>query len=100
MAKIENHKYSIEEAFREKPINIVASNDFFSAKKAEYAKCKCYLTSSLAGLTVVGNNSSITRINNKLASFDGWTAESIDRRQTMLIDLAKEIWKVSEIEAI
>ena len=47
----------------EKPINIVASNGFFAAKKDEYRKCKYYLTSSIAELTPVGLNSSITRIN-------------------------------------
>ena len=50
----------------EKPINIVASNGFFGAKKEEYRKCKHYLTSSLVALTVVGKNSSINRINEKL----------------------------------
>ena len=38
----------------EKPINIVASNGFFSVKKQEYGKCKYYLTSSIAALTTVG----------------------------------------------
>ena len=82
----------------EKPINIVASNDFFAAKRSEYAKCKHYLTSSIAGLTPVGNNSSITRINEKLAAFDEWTAETIDKRQTVLIGLTKEVWKITQIE--
>jgi hypothetical protein len=83
----------------EKPINIVASNDFFVNKKAEYAKCKHYLTSSIAGLTAVGSNSSISRINEKLQSFDDWTAETIEKRQTMLINLVKEVWKITPIEA-
>jgi hypothetical protein len=82
----------------EKPINIVASNDFFAAKKAEYAKCKYYLTSSIAGLTAVGNNSSITRINSKLAAYDDWTARNIDDRQGLLIDLTREVWKIAPIE--
>ena len=82
----------------EKPINIVASNDFFAAKRPEYAKCKYYLTSSLVGLTEVGKNSSITRINEKLASFDTWNAIDIEKRQGLLIDLAKEIWKISYID--
>ncbi|MDE3037520.1 MAG: HNH endonuclease, partial [Pseudomonadota bacterium] len=82
----------------EKPINIVASNDFFADKKQEYAKCKSYLTSSIAGLTEVGKNSSITRINEKLASFDNWTADAIDRRQGLLIGLAREIWKITSLE--
>ncbi|MGO9449870.1 MAG: DUF262 domain-containing protein [Candidatus Binataceae bacterium] len=82
----------------EKPINIVASNNFFATKRPEYAKCKYYLTSSIAGLTEVGKNSSISRINAKLASFDDWTAEAIDKRQSMLIDLTREIWKIAQID--
>lgn len=82
----------------EKPINIIASNGFFEAKKAEYKKCKHYLTSSIVELTVVGKNSSINRINGKLKAFDDWNAKSIDDRQTMLIELAKDVWKTSLIE--
>lgn len=82
----------------EKPINIVIGNDFFEIKKPEYAKCKCYLTSSIAGITKVGKNTSTTRINEKLLSFDNWTPEEIDRRQTMLIGLVKDIWKLSDLE--
>jgi len=82
----------------EKPINIVASNNFFASKKAAYANCKYYLTSSIAGLVTVGKNSSITRINEKLLAFDDWTAASIDKRQTMLLALASDIWKVREME--
>jgi len=32
-------------------------------------------------------------------SFDDWTAENIDKRQTMLMALARDIWKVKEMEA-
>jgi hypothetical protein len=82
----------------EKPINIVAGNEFFTAKQAEYAKCKYYLTSSIAGLTDVGANTSISRINKKLAAFDDWSAESIDKRQNLLIELTREVWQISELE--
>ncbi|HEY5041604.1 MAG TPA: DUF262 domain-containing protein [Verrucomicrobiae bacterium] len=82
----------------EKPLNILASNNFFTKKTAEYANCKYYLTSSIVGLAEVGNNSSITRINNKLAAFSEWTADNIDKRQTLLISLTREIWKISQIE--
>lgn len=54
----------------EKPINIVASNNFFADKKPEYRKCKLYLTSSIVELVDVGKNSSITRMNAKLQAFD------------------------------
>lgn len=82
----------------EKPINIVAGNDFFEKKKSEYAKCGNYLTRSIGKLADVGSNTSISRINTKLEAFDEWTAESIDRRQTLLSNLVKEVWKVTKIE--
>ena len=84
----------------EKPINIVASNDFFELKKAEYKKSKHYLTNSIVELTVVGKDSSINRINEKLKAFEKWTATSIDQRQAMLIGLAKDVWKTSLIENV
>ena len=82
----------------EKPINIIASNDFYKKKCPEYKKCKYYLTSSIAELTIVGNNSSISRINEKLSAFTEWNAESIEKRQEKLISLAFDIWKIEEIE--
>jgi uncharacterized protein DUF262/uncharacterized protein DUF1524 len=83
----------------EKPINIVASNNFFADKRPEYLKCKSYLTSSIAQLADVGENSSITRINKRLKAFDEWTSVSIDSRQQLLIDLALEIWKTAPLES-
>jgi hypothetical protein len=77
----------------EKPINIVASNDFYELKKAEYRKSNSYLTRSLIDLVPVGKNSSITRINEQLKSFPDWNAKSINDRHDLLIGLAKDIWK-------
>jgi hypothetical protein len=79
----------------EKPINIVAGNDYYAAKRSEYRKSKNYLTCSLVELTAVGQNTSITRINEKLESFPSWTAASIDRRHGMLIALARDVWRTS-----
>ena len=72
---------------------------FFEFKKGEYSKCKNYLTSSITGLNTVGNNSSINRINNKLKSFDVWTAAIIDERQQMLISLSEDVWKIEPLES-
>lgn len=80
----------------EKPINIVASNDFYSKKCPEYLKCKHYLTSSIVQINIVGNNSSINRINKRLKSFNEWTADSIDERQALLLDLVKDIWTIKD----
>jgi hypothetical protein len=82
----------------EKPINIVAGNGFFEKKKAEYLKSGTYLTRSIARLIAVGNDTSISRINAKLLAFDQWSAHDIDRRQDMLIGLAKDIWKTVPID--
>lgn len=81
----------------EKPINIVAGNDFYSKKVPEYAKSGNYLTRSLFALADVGQNTSISRINTKLSSFDKWDAEDIEKRQFLLIAMAQEIWKTTEI---
>ncbi len=82
----------------EKPINIVAGNDFYAAKKVEYKKCNNYLTRSLVELTVVGQNTSISRINEKLSAFDTWNASAIDERHALLITLVKDIWRTSPID--
>ena len=82
----------------EKPINIVAGNDFYTAKQAEYRKSSNYLTRSLVELTNVGQNTSISRINEKLESFPTWDAESIEKRHEMIIALAQDIWKTTPID--
>lgn len=83
----------------EKPINIVAGNDFYSAKQSEYRKSNNYLTRSLVELTSVGQNTSISRINEKLAAFGVWNASGIDNRQALLMALAQDIWKTTPIVA-
>ncbi|TDU67263.1 uncharacterized protein DUF1524 [Prosthecobacter fusiformis] len=82
----------------EKPLNIIAGNNFFELKKPKYTACGSYLTRSLVKLEECGNNTSITRINTKLVAFDEWTAETIDLRQAILIALVKEIWSISPID--
>ena len=83
----------------EKPINIVASNNFFDLKKPEYKKCQNYLTRSITELTTVGKNSSINRVNEKLESFEEWNTTNIEARQAILAELAKDVWKTSPIES-
>lgn len=81
----------------EKPINIVASNGFFEKKKLEYTKSGNYLTRSISGLSAVGKNSSITRINEELFAFEAWSAKEIEKRQDMLISLARHVWRTVPI---
>lgn len=82
----------------EKPINIVAGNDFYTAKQVEYSKSGNYLTRSLVALTDVGQNTSISRINAKLEAFPAWNAASIEKRHAMLIALAQDVWKTTSFD--
>ncbi|MCC7508369.1 MAG: DUF262 domain-containing protein [Planctomycetes bacterium] len=82
----------------EKPINIVAGNDFYEAKRAKYCNSGNYLTRSLAGLSNIGKDTSIMRINEKLQAFPSWNAKAIEARHGLLIALVGEIWKTSRIE--
>ena len=82
----------------EKPINIVAGNDFYAGKQVEYGKSGNYLTRSLVALTDVGQNTSISRINAKLEAFPAWNAASIEKRHAMLIALAQDVWKTTAID--
>jgi hypothetical protein len=82
----------------EKPINIVAGNDFYTGKQVEYGKSGNYLTRSLVALTDVGQNTSISRINAKLEAFPVWNATSIEKRHALLIALAQEVWKTTPID--
>lgn len=76
----------------EKPINVVAGNDFYSSKKIGYAKSGHYLTRSLSNLADVGHNTSIVRLNKHLHAFTNWGAEEIEERQRLLIELVHEVW--------
>lgn len=82
----------------EKPINIVASNNFYTAKQVEYSKSGNYLTRSLVAMTEVGQNTSVSRINAKLVAFSEWNAATIEKRHTMLIALAQEVWRTRPID--
>lgn len=82
----------------EKPINIVAGNDFYTDKQIEYSKSGNYLTRSLVALTDVGQNTSISRINAKLEAFAAWNAATIEKRHAMLITLAQDVWKTTPID--
>ncbi len=82
----------------EKPHNIVASNNFFEAKTELYSSSGNYMTRSIAGLSQVGKNTSVTEINGYLGQFDRWDAAAIDRRTDLLIDLALHIWKTRPLD--
>lgn len=78
----------------EKTMNIVVGNDFFSKKVIEYSKSPFYISKSIAGLDNIGINSSVTRLNQKLKSYNNWNKDTIIDRQNLLYELSKEIWKI------
>ena len=78
----------------QKPLNIVASNNFYSLKTPLYKDCGIYFTRSLVELPTIGNQSSVNRINQFLKVFPDWNAATIDERQQLLIKLALEVWKI------
>jgi hypothetical protein len=82
------------------------SNDFFAQKKPKYFNSANYLTRSIAELTIAGQNTSINRMSAKLKPLHDsqqqfcdantlWKASSIEKRQELLIDLAREVWAIT-----
>ena len=82
----------------EKPLNIVAGNDFYKMKQVEYGKSGNYLTRSLVTLADVGSNTSISRINEKLKAFSEWNIETVEQRHEQLIALVQDVWKVQQVD--
>ena len=70
----------------EKPINIVAGNDFYG-QTSQVRQRRRYLTHSLVALTDVGQNTSISRINAKLELFLRGMRQA-SKRHAILIALA------------
>lgn len=68
-------------------------------KQAEYRKSSNYLTRSLVELTSVGKDTSISRVNEKLEAFFVWDAASIEKRHSMLMALAQEVWRTNPIDS-
>jgi hypothetical protein len=82
----------------EKAINCSISNNFFEAKRKDYAKSSFLLTRSLGEPIGVGVNTSYTRAAKHLETFESWTSADIERRQQMLTRLAHKVWEVAEPE--
>ena len=78
----------------QKPLNIVASNNFYALKTPLYKDCGIYFTRSLVEMPTIGNQSSVNRINQFLKVFPEWNAATIEERQQLLINLALEVWKI------
>lgn len=79
-----------------KVINIVASNQFYSAKKNEYLgeNQSFKLTRSICSDMTLGNNTRLNKIiaNSDLKPFNNWSKDSINARQQQLSKLALITW--------
>jgi hypothetical protein len=52
----------------------------------------------MVALTEVGQNTSVSRIIEKLMAFPTWNAISIGDRHWMMVDLARDVWKTTPSE--
>ncbi|MEG5163099.1 DUF262 domain-containing HNH endonuclease family protein [Microcoleus sp. AT3-A2] len=78
----------------EKTINSSLSDSMYDAKKSGYKQSQLLLTRSLVEKPAVGNNTQLNRTVNhlNLDQFDVWDSQAIDKRQEMLINLARRVW--------
>lgn len=81
----------------EKPRNRSASNNSFQEKLKIYSASRLYLTRSIAKLDQGGVDNAINRLNAKLFTYPNWNVIDISSRQSMLITLADDIWKITKI---
>ena len=80
----------------EKTLNSTIQNNSFSDKTKAYDNSVFYLTKSIGGLTNVGEDTAINRMNQMLTSWDSWNKDAIETRQGMLYELSKMVWPVPE----
>ncbi|MCC3452022.1 MULTISPECIES: DUF262 domain-containing HNH endonuclease family protein [unclassified Microcoleus] len=78
----------------EKTINSSLSDSTYDAKKSGYKQSQLLLPRSLVEKPGVGNNTQLNRTVNhlNLTQFDVWDSKAIDKRQEMLVNLARLVW--------
>jgi len=84
-------------ALLERPINASIKRDFYEQKRIPYSSSIFYLTRSISKFDEGGKETSITRTNSKLKSFEEWDSQSIDLRHQILFNLSKELWSIKLI---
>lgn len=76
----------------EKTINTSVSNGFYTEKMPGYQESNYLLTRSLVEKPHVGANTQLNRAVKDLPQFDDWNSVAIERRQSMLVELAAFVW--------
>lgn len=82
-------------ALLERPINASVSNDAFSKKIDGYKQSQMLLTKAIVEVPTMGGNTAIDRTFREFKAFDKWSADNVEQRQTMLKQLAREVWGIS-----
>jgi hypothetical protein len=83
----------------EKTINSSVQNGSFSEKAPGYRQSTFLLTKSLVEKPQVGANTQLNRAVQELMQFDRWNAAAIQKRQEMLVTLARKVWVMPESRA-
>lgn len=78
----------------ERTINTSVSNDMYEKKKPGYRQSQFLLTKSLVEQPRVGTNTQLNRAVENLIQFDVWNSEAIEKRQHMLVQLARDVWQI------
>ncbi|MEM2107871.1 MAG: DUF262 domain-containing HNH endonuclease family protein [Candidatus Bathyarchaeia archaeon] len=76
-------------------VNKISQQNWFDNKLAEYKKSEALITSSIAGYAKIGKDTALnTFMESNLKSFNEWNKKTIEDRQLMLFELARNIWKI------
>ena len=72
------------------------SDNWFEKKQAEYCKSSILITQMLDDDFYIGVNTAINRFKvNTGYSFSEWNSETISKRQSILLELALDSWKIN-----
>lgn len=86
-------------ALLEKSINASIQNEPYSVKRKAYRQSQFLLTKALGERISVGMITAIDRAAEDLEYFDVWDSHAIDRRQEMLLRLARRVWEIPTAES-
>ncbi len=71
--------------------------DWFEQKQNEYANSSLLTPKLLNDAFAIGNNTATNRLRAEIAfEFKEWNKSAIEKRQSILLDLAMETWKINE----
>lgn len=87
-------------ALVEKTINCSVGNGKFSEKRLAYRQSNFLLTKTLGEHVQVGASTAVDRAVQALETFDAWSSEAVDRRQAMLLRLARSTWDMPEVARV